>query len=424
MAEGGDDKAPPALSVSLVVQSLSPTAGGLLSPHSPAGAPPPFPDVPSSPTHTDDGASIITIPPSPTLSSHSSVHFHNPTSLALRDNKPALRTPSIFLSPVDGRNTHRRKGSNATFPSTSDGTEADHTPRQDEELRRVKANTASVARPFPREEPSDVFWDEDRSDFDGEVDEEFNEALDAVRALHSRKCLALKRLLERAHASSAAQLHALQAELHRLRPQPPPAASSDLECSCTKGYWSGKKAPRAPPPSSATALLGDVPLQKYAVRSHELVGCLAPPLALRILRLLPGGSHTPAEREHEHQQLWEREPLDPRERALHRVNRVLVVRRRRARDPALRPWGDAAAPRIAPPAVERAPAQHEHQPGPLPVDVATQRERGPGASSRLSLSTSKGRLRGAGAARRRRERAHGDAGVGRTHAGVVCIGGG
>ncbi|KAJ6462307.1 hypothetical protein DFH09DRAFT_1228379 [Mycena vulgaris] len=65
-----------------------------------------------------DEASTITIPP-PTLSSRSSVRFQ-PTSLALQDNKPELGNPSILLPPVDDRNTDQRKGSNATFASTSD----------------------------------------------------------------------------------------------------------------------------------------------------------------------------------------------------------------------------------------------------------------------------------------------------------------
>ncbi|KAJ6618200.1 hypothetical protein B0H10DRAFT_2217966 [Mycena sp. CBHHK59/15] len=173
-------------------------------------------------------------------------------------------------------------------------------------------------QPFPREEPADVFWDDERSDLDGEVDDEFNEALEAVRALHSRKCLTLKRLLERAHASSAAQLHALQAELQMLRSQPPAAAPSE-ECSCKKGYWSGYSPPdddldgeepvpgfaastiRALPRAERSRLLrtlldvslpGDIPLQilllqKYAKSSHDIVGALAPPLALRVLLLIP-----------------------------------------------------------------------------------------------------------------------------------------
>ncbi|KAJ7267216.1 hypothetical protein C8J57DRAFT_1068147 [Mycena rebaudengoi] len=174
-------------------------------------------------------------------------------------------------------------------------------------------------QPFPREEPADVFWDDDRSDLDGDVDEEFNEALEAVRALHSRKCLSLRRLLERAHASSAAQLHALQAELQMLRAQPPSTVISE-ECSCKKkGYWGGYSAPEVDPDADDpapgftvaairglgraertrllrslldTSLPGDIPLQilllqKYAKSSHDIVGALAPPIALRILLLIP-----------------------------------------------------------------------------------------------------------------------------------------
>jgi pyrimidine and pyridine-specific 5'-nucleotidase len=77
-------------------------------------------------------------------------------------------------------------------------------------------------------------------------------ALKNILTLHSRKILHYKRLLERAQASTAAQLHALQAEVRLLRSQ----AQSDLPqhalvangdeadlCVCggrkRKGYWSG-----------------------------------------------------------------------------------------------------------------------------------------------------------------------------------------
>ncbi|KAJ7284885.1 calcium-transporting ATPase [Mycena rebaudengoi] len=128
-----DERAPPQISTSSP-QTFSPTSGGLLAPRSPA-------DGPSSPTHTDDGSSILTAPPSPTLSNHSSVHFN--TSLALRENKPELRVPSLLLAPSDGRNTHQRKGSNATFASSNE-TEADHNTRDDVDLQHVKSNATSV----------------------------------------------------------------------------------------------------------------------------------------------------------------------------------------------------------------------------------------------------------------------------------------
>ncbi|KAG6913432.1 hypothetical protein DXG01_006840, partial [Tephrocybe rancida] len=47
---------------------------------------------------------------------------------------------------------------------------------------------------------------------EGEVDEEMSASLAHISALHARKILHYKRLLERAQASAAAQLHALQAE--------------------------------------------------------------------------------------------------------------------------------------------------------------------------------------------------------------------
>lgn len=74
-------------------------------------------------------------------------------------------------------------------------------------------------------------------------------ALHEVNRLHLRKLLHYKRLLERAQASSAAQLHALQAEIRLLRDRE--SASSEMRdsiddadmCVCggkkRKDYWSG-----------------------------------------------------------------------------------------------------------------------------------------------------------------------------------------
>ncbi|KAG5650231.1 hypothetical protein H0H81_000244, partial [Sphagnurus paluster] len=88
---------------------------------------------------------------------------------------------------------------------------------------------------------------------DGDVDEEMASALERVQELHSRKILHYKRLLERAQASAAAQLHALQAEVRVLRegshahPQHNSyhalGAGDDDRCVCggkrRKGYWAG-----------------------------------------------------------------------------------------------------------------------------------------------------------------------------------------
>lgn len=71
-------------------------------------------------------------------------------------------------------------------------------------------------------------------------------ALKKVYDLYTRKLLHYKRLLERAQASTAAQLHALQAEVRLLRErertrEPGFDANPGL-CVCggrKKGYWSG-----------------------------------------------------------------------------------------------------------------------------------------------------------------------------------------
>jgi P-type Ca2+ transporter type 2C len=73
----------------------------------------------------EDGLSVI--PPSPTLSTQSSVHFN--TSTVLRDNKPGDGTTSLaLLSPKDPSRSHSRRPSNATMTSTDEGTVADHSP--------------------------------------------------------------------------------------------------------------------------------------------------------------------------------------------------------------------------------------------------------------------------------------------------------
>ncbi|KAJ8521107.1 hypothetical protein ONZ45_g2153 [Pleurotus djamor] len=116
------------------------TQQGLLSP----GVRPTL-DVPSSPTPTftsNDGT--ISVPPSPTLSNRSSVHFQ--TSLALRDNRPEASSGMgslALLSPDTNKDLgHGRKGSISTMVS-SDGTEPDHHRSDSGDLTHVKSNTTS-----------------------------------------------------------------------------------------------------------------------------------------------------------------------------------------------------------------------------------------------------------------------------------------
>ncbi|KAI0683273.1 hypothetical protein BC835DRAFT_1396028 [Cytidiella melzeri] len=89
------------------------------------------------------------------------------------------------------------------------------------------------------------------TDVDEELDEDMHSALDEVHKLHTRKLLHYKRLLERAQASTAAQLHALQAEIQLLRESAqgssanPLLTTGDADSFCVcggkkrKGYWSG-----------------------------------------------------------------------------------------------------------------------------------------------------------------------------------------
>jgi pyrimidine and pyridine-specific 5'-nucleotidase len=82
---------------------------------------------------------------------------------------------------------------------------------------------------------------------------QMDKSLNDVLNLHTRKILHYKRLLERAQASTAAQLHALQAEVRVLRERERKydhdgtgvimAMDGDRYCVCggkkRKGYWSG-----------------------------------------------------------------------------------------------------------------------------------------------------------------------------------------
>ncbi|KAI6040715.1 hypothetical protein EDC04DRAFT_3110694 [Pisolithus marmoratus] len=175
---------------------------------------------------------------------------------------------------------------------------------------------------------------------EGSGDEEFESTLSNLRTLHLSRLTSYKRLLERAQASSAAQAYALQAELSILKGRLQSGSHNQSEqdsgeiCVCggrkVKGYWSGydgdivddegtglagalngdgkgtfsekevKKAIRRLGREARMRLIGlildsllpgDIPLQilllqKYLKSSFDIVGSLAPDLALRIFRHL------------------------------------------------------------------------------------------------------------------------------------------
>ncbi|KAH9849420.1 hypothetical protein C2E23DRAFT_888359 [Lenzites betulinus] len=212
------------------------------------------------------------------------------------------------------------------------------------------ASNSPAIRLTTEDEP---FWEGDGDDMtlemitdvnDGEVDEDMQGALDGVHGLHMRKLLHYKRLLERAQASSAAQLHALQAEVRILRERDRQQENngsvmdldSDGYCICggkkPKGYWSGYRGSEddgiGGEVDLATVLRGDgsggfneievrrvvrglsrddrmrliaiildscmpgdirlqiLLLEKYAKSTFDIVGNLAPDLALKIFRFL------------------------------------------------------------------------------------------------------------------------------------------
>ncbi|KAG1758393.1 hypothetical protein EDD22DRAFT_784016 [Suillus occidentalis] len=176
------------------------------------------------------------------------------------------------------------------------------------------------------------------TDVDGEGDEELDQALTQIRTLHASKLLAYKRLLERAHASSAAQVYHLQAQLAELRSQTQAQGSLQLEggeyCVCggrKKGYWDGVNWGHLEGEGDETAesgdvvgamkkldergvrramrglgregrgrviqiilestLPGDIPLQilllqKYLKSSFDIIGFLAPEIVIQILSKL------------------------------------------------------------------------------------------------------------------------------------------
>ncbi|KAI0087154.1 hypothetical protein BDY19DRAFT_893676 [Irpex rosettiformis] len=180
------------------------------------------------------------------------------------------------------------------------------------------------------------------TDVDEVLDEDMHHALDEVHKLHTRKLLHYRRLLERAQASTAAQLHALQAEIQLLRdgnqgkPSEPLLTIEDADNYCVcggkkrKGYWSGYRGDDDDPEGEvdlATALKGqngifnetevrkairglsrdermrlialildscmpgDIRLQillleKYAKSTFDIVGHLAPELVFKIFKHL------------------------------------------------------------------------------------------------------------------------------------------
>ncbi|KZV83567.1 hypothetical protein EXIGLDRAFT_777445 [Exidia glandulosa HHB12029] len=165
-----------------------------------------------------------------------------------------------------------------------------------------------------------------------DADDEFIQALENINEIHVQKITHYKRLLERAQSANAAQLHALQAELHLLRHEVqqqhggsalPSRPSLTLDtftsthdesiyqdidlAAALRGDGRGifnenevRKAVRALKQPDRMRLItiildsllpGDIPqqillLQKYARSTFDVLATLPVPLALRVLSLL------------------------------------------------------------------------------------------------------------------------------------------
>ena len=110
-------------------------------------------------------------PPSPTLSTQSSVQFT--TSTALRGNNPGDGVTSLaLLSPRDASRSHSRRPSNATMTSTEEGTVADHSPGLSQ-LYPAPSNVAtsvrSAAETFNSPTPTQVGSSTDIGDFEERI---------------------------------------------------------------------------------------------------------------------------------------------------------------------------------------------------------------------------------------------------------------
>ncbi|PCH38898.1 hypothetical protein WOLCODRAFT_140990 [Wolfiporia cocos MD-104 SS10] len=189
------------------------------------------------------------------------------TSLPQMDGtSPPAESPSITLTSPSARGAKARMTTPKTTPSKAQRTKS--TSPSVKRISEVVGDSPLRALSFPtmeddegREDEPFSVWDGDDMTLDmvtdindGDVDEEMESALRKLLALHSRKVLHYKRLLERAQASTAAQLHALHAEVRMLRERERErtegqarldAVDPDAYCTCggkkraQKDYWSG-----------------------------------------------------------------------------------------------------------------------------------------------------------------------------------------
>ncbi|KAI9451784.1 hypothetical protein F5148DRAFT_986390 [Russula earlei] len=254
---------------------------------------------------------------------------------AVHTKSPSRKSGSV--SQPNGRSQKRRNGSVRSVISMS-------TPPWPLDLPQINGDE-DIAGSISIWDRDDMTLDMVTEADDENVDEEFQSGLKMLSSVHTKRLLHYKRLLERAQAATAAQLHALQAEVSVLRERERHWEESgtvsrltdgDDFCICDgrKGadYWSGyreggdirdrerpdlakalkreasgefnevevRKAIRGLSRDERMRLIsaildsclpGDIRLQillleKYAKASFDIVGNLAPDVAFKILKHL------------------------------------------------------------------------------------------------------------------------------------------
>ncbi|KAF9540693.1 hypothetical protein CPC08DRAFT_824448 [Agrocybe pediades] len=278
-------------------------------------------------------------------------------SLGNRVSSAEQGTPSKTpkATPKSTPRTTQRANQSDVWPSpqTSSPGRMHHSMSMDDTLTYGRVVSSGTGTAVATDDGlGNAFWEGDDMSLemvtdvnDGDVDEEMEGALQNILQMHTRKILHYKRLLERAQASTAAQLHALQAQVRVLRESAPAATSATHNnqllsldeaglCVCggrkRKGYWSGYRDDEEDdePGDLAKALRGDgkgqfsekevrkalrglgreermrliaiildsclpgdirlqiLLLEKYAKSTFDVLGTLAPDLAFRVLKHL------------------------------------------------------------------------------------------------------------------------------------------
>ncbi|KAH9177645.1 hypothetical protein EDB89DRAFT_2064605 [Lactarius sanguifluus] len=178
---------------------------------------------------------------------------------------------SAATSLVNGKSSTQRNGSSRSIISVS-------TPPSQPDFPRLNGDD-DFAGSMSIWDGDDMTMDMMTEANDQDVDEEFQSGLEALLSLHGKKLLHYKRLLERSQAATAAQLHALQAEVRVLRERERQREESGTVSLITESD------------DLCCAVPATFDFRSYFWRSTpratlDIIGNLAPDLAFKILKHL------------------------------------------------------------------------------------------------------------------------------------------